>query len=355
MRNAQAYKNTENYFTTDFNLSHRINDILSDRNLSAQADRLLIRLINAAGRRGYCFPSLETLCSWVKLKPTQIRRYLRELESKRYIRIFEHAGHSNEYQIVDILPNIRRPLRFSEPIKEVLRTRKRYMEANVIPISHKKNIPNQERAEIMPNSTPRTNVEPVLEHISRSDNTKQSHKTEINDRPDPPPPPPAPRRARTKPIRFDLVKRILDITGDHKSFGLWVKFVRNAPLETVFMTIHSLEVALSCDQVSSPGRYMVGIIRNIYPELFNSSQTVSTRPDASPPPAPRRDPEPTVERDQELNIQKIREILKLLNGKKSTPFRTFRTFGKHTEIDENMPIIESDGFSSVDSINDSSI
>ena len=318
-------------FTEDFNLSHRINLILSDNNLSAQADRLLIRLVNASGRGGFCYPTIETLCSWVKLRPTQVRLYLRELETKKYIRIFEHVGHANEYQIVDIIPNINRPLRFSEARKELLRTRKRYTGENVVDFSPQK--PPKQNPEIMPkppapvqHDRPETVIEPPA-------------------RPDTDNPPP-----RSKPIRFDLVKRILDLTRDHRSFGMWVKFVRTAPIETVYMAIHSLEVALSCDQVSSPGRYLTGIIRNVYPELFNSRQTVSRRPDNPPPPPPRKEPEqPTVERDPKLNRQKLKEIMTLLQSKQSPTFRTHRTFGKNKNVNKKPSVIESDGFYQISS------
>lgn len=317
-------------YTEDFNLSHRINTILSDNNLSAQADRLLIRLVNASGRRGFCFPSIETLCSWIKLKPTQIRHYLRELETKKYIRIFEHVGHANEYQIVDILPNINRPLRFSEARKELLRTRKRYTGENVVDFSPKK--PPEQNPEIMPNPpapVQHDTVETVVEAPARHN-----------------PPPPA---TRSKPIRFDLVKRILDLTRDHRSFGLWVKFVRTAPLEIVYMAIHSLEVALSCDQVSSPGRYMTGIIRNVYPELFNQRHASCCHNDP-PPPATRKEPEPPpVERDPELNRQRLKEIMTLLQSKQSPTFRTHRTFGMNREINKNRSRIESDRLSLVSS------
>ena len=344
MQNAQAYKNKENYFTTDFNLSHRINKILSDQNLSAQADRLLIRLINASGAKGFCFPSIKTICSWVKRRPTQVRQYLRELEFKRYIRIFEHEGHSNEYQIVDILPNIKRPLRFSEHRKEILNQRKRYTDANVIDFSLAK--PQDKQPEVMP--TPPTTAPQTTETVTPKPPERPDVKQPYTDsRPDNPPAP----RHRTKPIRFDLVKKILDITKDHKSFGLWVKFVRSAPIETVFMAIHSLEVALSCDQVSSPGRYMVGIIRNVYPELFKVKEPVSSRPDN--PPAPRKDPEPTIEQDYDLNREKIREILTLLGNRQAPPTtcRTNRTFGTKANINKKATVIDSGTFSIVGRIN----
>lgn len=82
--------------------------------------------------------------------------------------------------------------------------------------------------------------------------------------PDPNPDPPPPK----KPIRMDIVKALIDVTGDKRSFGLWCKVSRDVPLEEIRYCVEALRIALNDNSVSSPGRYLVGILKSRCPEVF---------------------------------------------------------------------------------------
>lgn len=294
---------------SDFNLANIIRSIISDPNLTHGAGRVLVQLVLASGRKGYCYLFIDTVARLGNIGRTQAKRYLGELETKHYIKVIRRPGRSNVYQMLMITDDSNEVGRLSGYIKQCIKKRKRLRpEENVLVICEKT------KGEIMP-IPPATN--PVVVETTDQKTTSSN-----------PPQAPAPR---TKPIRFDLVKKILTLTGDKKSFGLWVKFVRTVPLETVYMAISSLEVALSCDQVASPGRYLVGIIKNIYPELFKQAPWPSQDAVAVANPPQTSSQEPSVERDWKLNLSRIQEIKALLESRQPSNQKPKR----HRSIDIN--------------------
>lgn len=121
---------------------------------------------------------------------------------------------------------------------------------------------------------------------------------------------------------MDVVREILDLTKDTKSIGCWIKFVRSAPLPIVYAAIASLKSALDEGIVQHPGRYMVGVIKNIFPELFSTQSHALRQPQekidvsiySSKPYSEDSNP---VDIDWSLNNSSLKNIQAILKGKMS--------------------------------------
>jgi hypothetical protein len=62
---------------------------------------------------------------------------------------------------------------------------------------------------------------------------------------------------------------IEQLTGDRKSRGCWIKIVKHIPENTIYAGLSSLRIAMSEGIIKNPGSYMVGTIKNCYPDLFS--------------------------------------------------------------------------------------
>jgi hypothetical protein len=98
--------------------------------------------------------------------------------------------------------------------------------------------------------------------------------------PDPEPPKhpcPIPEKISNKnkensTFNMDLVMEIEQLTGDRKSRGCWVKIVKSVSESTIYAGLSSLKIAMNEGIVGNSGSYLVGTIKNYYPDLFSSKK-----------------------------------------------------------------------------------
>lgn len=295
MNTATEHNNSSNIpQSISFNLANTIRDIISDPTLTQGASRLLVQLVLSAGRKGWTWFLIETLGVLVKTSRTQVKVYLKELVDKNRIKIVHRPGRSSVYQIVGIYNQSTKVGRFSGHIKQSYKTKSNVIEKpNGVSV-----LPSQETKS--ETSNPRENQQSAL-------HTKTHEKPSI-------------KVISNKPIRMDIVREILDITRDTKSIGCWIKFVRSAPLPIVYCAIASLKSALEEGQVCHPGKYLTGIIKNIYPEMFEP-QKHALRPSQDKSEAPyyskHCENEPPVEVNWQVNKENLRRIQEMLDTKSS--------------------------------------
>jgi hypothetical protein len=312
-----------------FDFNGLILDILADRSLSRGASDILAELVKLAGVKGSCYPSIAYLSTQIRRCRTQVKLYLKELAIKGRIRVIHNFGQESRYYVLDIATKLSEPSRFSDHRKE-LNTKKtvreqetvisicceethsRSVQAQTVEItsspvgSHKNNfrpdtICADPREEPELSAPGKTASKPLLK--PKDAQNGMGH---------------APTRAT--PIRMDLVREILDLTGDAKSTRFWVKFVRLAPLTTVYLAISSLKIAIDEGIVLHPGKYLVGIIKRQYPEMFDSKKQ-PLRPCLEKQDAPYYpktcESGPPVEVDWDLNRSGLRNIMSILERKTS--------------------------------------
>jgi hypothetical protein len=71
---------------------------------------------------------------------------------------------------------------------------------------------------------------------------------------------------------MDLVMEIEQLTGDRKSRRCWIKIVKTVPENTIYAGLSSLRIAMNEGIVGNSGSYLVGTIKNYYPDLFSSKK-----------------------------------------------------------------------------------
>lgn len=285
--------------------------ITFQKELSDGAKVLGLILLDASGSKGFCWHRISTLCDLAGKSRSAIKRYLRELAEQKIIRIHRRPGfhtfrgHSNVYELLIITKETTDYGSFLN--SRTIRTKKTYERANVIdlrsPEQPKPQTHEQEHTPDDPRSVPvgELNIEPrglqstVNPSIVISPTETQDHVSKP--------------KTRGKPVQHYLIREILNLTNDKKSFGLWYKFVSKCDEQTVYRCLDCLRTAIDCDQVNHRGRYLVGIMKQICPELFQGT------PSNYQPPAPK--PEPTVTRDEALNKAGLADIKAILFSKKS--------------------------------------
>lgn len=271
-----------------------INEIFSDRTISRGAAHVLIRLVTASGYHGYCYPSINTLCQWTNYKQTQLRYYLRQLVQAGHIRIIHTPGRSNEYQLARIIPKSSRPLRSCGPRKRFIKRKRITDQENVISFRPPEQPPDP--------GTPRPVVIP-----QQTDNKCDNYNLET------------PKVQTKPPVNHYLLRQIMQLTGDKKSFGLWFKLVKQVDEQTIYQALSSLRIAIDCNTVNHRGRYLVGILKQLVPELFQEQtprQTpIQQTPKVQNHPDQKQDTAPTTQCDHTLNMEQIRNIKALLSSK----------------------------------------
>lgn len=83
-----------------FNGIHIPEAICKYRGLSAGAKLVYGRLCRFAGKHGRVYPSIPTLGSELGTSANQIRRYVRELEAKKFIGALRRPGKSSQYEFL---------------------------------------------------------------------------------------------------------------------------------------------------------------------------------------------------------------------------------------------------------------
>jgi hypothetical protein len=291
------------------------------KDLSSTAKYLYIELRRLSGVRGYLSYSATDLSKIVDRSIKQTRRLLHELETHGLIEIWLHPGRESEYIVRDVYfrhgmdikvqafknKSLRKKtVREQRPNGASLSIVKPEIQAEAPEITSRLNGSQTDHVQsdqggadpcvtIESSASGQIASEPVIE-------PKDTHISMGN----------TPTRA---PIRFDLICEILNLTQDTKSTRFWIKFVRSAPLPTVYLAISSLKSALAEGIVCHPGKYMTGIIRRVFPELFQNKKQPLSQPQRdldAPIYSKPCESEPEIQPDFVLNMARLKQIQLIL-------------------------------------------
>jgi hypothetical protein len=273
MNTAHQYYNSHHTepSTIHFNLANYISNIISDPTLSKNASATLIQLTLSAGRKGYCELLIYSISVKVKSSRTQTKLYLKELQDKKRIKIIYRTGRSSIYQILDILPENVGPSRFSDYIQDIKKRKNQRSErTNVIcnfpektkPAAHSESESTEQIIETEPPSALATDNKIIIK------NSIQPSNIEVQ----------KPIKTSSNVVDINLLKEILQITGDKKSVGCFIKIVKNVPKNIIYAALSSLKIAMEENYISRPGGYFVQTIKNYYPDVFSSPKTCPERP-----------------------------------------------------------------------------
>lgn len=316
------------YYTKDnpppsISIISLVKNILKDSDLSKNASNILAQLVLASGYSGFCWMLLDTISKNSRLGRTQTKLYLKELVTKKRIKIHHRPGRSSRFEVLDITNELNEVSRCTDHIKEYKNKENVTIEKpNVIlifpdkdnhPIVHSKvkttkqvvEEPSPTLAEDNNNTnitTPANNTGPAIQKPILHQQQK-------------------PIKIPSNVIDMSLVQQILDITNDKKSVGCFIKIVKNVPESIVYAAISSLKISMEENYILRPGAYFVGVIKNYFPEVFNtqtSPVTLSTQNNSSVVPLktskkPYFEPDEIVPASQEFAMESINKIKLILS------------------------------------------
>ena len=253
------------YYTKDnppssISIISLVKNILKDSDLSIHASNILAQLALASGYEGYCWMLISTISKNSRLGRTQTKLYLKELETKKRIKVHHRPGRSSRFEVLDITNKINEVSRYTDHIKEYKNKENVIGGTNVIlNFSEKTN----------PVTHSETETQPILTNRNKIIIKKPIPPSNIEV---PKPIIPKPLKPPSNIIDMNLVKEILEITGDKKSTACFIKIVKNVPESIVCAAISSLKIAMSEGMVAKPGGYFVQTIKSYYPDIFTSKK-----------------------------------------------------------------------------------
>ena len=310
----QTHQTTSNRttHTSDFNLAALNRIITRHRLISDGAKTLAIEMISMSGRKGFCEVLIQTWCHYLNRSRAQVKRYIRELQDHRIIKVHTRPKRSSIYQIL-IIPgqsavngSCMRHIEYGFKRKRIID------QENVISLHR----PEQPQTPD-PGPPPDEQTAPALvqtDHQEQEQNQDYNCKVET--------------QTSKPPVNHYLLRQIIQLTGDKKSFPFWFKVVKRVDEQTIYSAVSSLRIANDCNQVQHRGRYLVGILKQLAPELFQEQTQTrqapipkQTRPQVQAIGPDQEETTPTVERNQQLNMEQVRNIRALLNSKTPPPTR----------------------------------
>lgn len=268
----------------EFNLTLLIRQIHFRRDIGNGAKLVASHLLMACGRRGYCSLPIKSLAWELDMRLTQLHVYVRELVQVGYLERQAHPGRANTW----IIPEVRA----MQPTPSV----------------HRRTIFKSFKKENVTDPKPQENVIPIF-----SDEQP----------PDPPPPSNSPQPDNDikspseshskpkKPIRMDIVRALVQETGDKRSFGFWCLVSRDISLDDIRYCVESLRIAVNDNTVRNKGRYLTAILKSRCPEAFQEKQAPRPSQEQKPAPMPRKEAPP----DYTNNLEQIRKLRAMLEAR----------------------------------------
>ena len=264
-----------NYYTKDspppsISIISLVKNILKDSDISVHASNILAQLVLASGYQGCCWLLISTISKNSRLGRTQTKLYLKELETKKRIKVHHRPGRSSRFEVLDITNKFNKVSRSTDHIKEYKNKENVIGGTNVVlnlsektsPVTHSDCGPTEQFIE--------TETPPILANRNKIIITKPipPSNTEVQ----------KPTKIPSNIIDMTLVQQILDITNDKKSTACFIKIVKNVPKDIIFAALSSLKISMEENYILRPGAYFVSTIKNYYPDLFFSPKTSSERP-----------------------------------------------------------------------------
>lgn len=253
-----------------FNPFELQNKTLERTDISLGAKVIMIRLRNAAGRKGKIQLRVSKICEWLGIDKKQkrmIQYYISELILVGLIKRETVKGHANFWIITDVYGKFQTHAKDCITVKETIKKR-----TNVC------------RNVIFSQSKPKDNHSPNIHH-----------------------------KFQQKPFNLPLINRILKETGDKKSTQYWIMIVNKLPESEILEYLSHLKIAMNEGFVRSPGAYLNSIILANHPEFGRSS------PNNPPIQQQKRYVEPEepeiIPASEEVAKMAIAEIMSMLNRK----------------------------------------
>jgi hypothetical protein len=255
---------------SEFNPFQLQNKTLERTDISLGAKVIMIRLRNAAGRRGKIQLRVSKLGEWIgvdKKQKRMIQYYISELILVGLIKREPVKGHSNYWIVTDVYGKYLTHAKDCTTVKEQ-DLRKENVLGNVI----------------FSQSKPKDNLSPNINHNSHQ-----------------------------KPFNLPLVNRIIKSTGDTKSTIYWIKVVRKLPESEILEYLSHLKIAMNEEIVRSPGAYLNSLVLANHPEFRRSSTIIPSEPQQKRYVEPE-EPE-IIPASEEVAKMAIAEIMAKLNRK----------------------------------------
>jgi len=244
-----------------FNPFELQNKTLERTDLSLGAKMIMIRLRNAAGRRGKIQLRVSKICEWLgfdKKQKRMVQYYISELILVGLIKREAVKGHANFWIITDVYGKFDTHAKGCTTVKETIKKR-----TNVC------------RNVIFSQSKPKDNFSSNINH-----------------------------NFHQKPFNLPLVNRIIKSTGDKKSTNYWIMIVRKLPESEILEYLSHLKIAMNEKIINHPGAYLNSLVLANHPEFRRSSPN-------SPPIQQKRycEPEETITpASEEVAMAAIAEI-----------------------------------------------
>ena len=252
---------------SEFNPFQLQNKTLERTDISLGAKVIMIRLRNAAGRRGKIQLRVSKICEWIGIDKKQkrmIQYYISELILVGLIKRETVKGHANFWIITDVYGKFDTHAKDCTTVKDSFQKR-----TNVC------------RNVIFSQSKPKETSSPKIHH-----NFQQ------------------------KPFNLPLVNRIIKSTGDKKSTIYWIKVVRKLPESEILEYLSHLKIAMNEKIINHPGAYLNSLILANHPEFRRSSPIIPSQP------TQRRYCEPEIiPASEEVAKRAIAEIMSRLKRK----------------------------------------
>ena len=249
-----------------------VKDILKDSDLSVHASNILAQLVLASGYSGFCWMLIDTISKNSRLGRTQTKLYLKELETKKRIKVHHRPGRSSRFEVLDITNQFNEVSRSTDHIKEIKNKENVTAKANVV-----LNFPDKETNPAAHSESEST--EQIIETKPPSA-LATDNKIIIIKKPIQPPNTESTKPTKKPSTAFDmtLVQQILEITNDRKSLNCFIKIVKNVPTNIIYAALSSLKVAMQEDYVLRPGAYFIQVVKNYCPDIFNTQKTCHDSP-----------------------------------------------------------------------------
>ena len=220
--------------TPEFNPFQLQNKTLERSDISLGAKVIMIRLRNAAGRKGKIQLRVSKICEWLGIDKKQkrmIQYYISELILVGLIKRETVKGHANFWIITDVYGKFETHAKDYITVKEQ-NLRKENVLGNVI----------------FSQSKPKDKSSPNIHH-----NFQQ------------------------KPFNLTLVNRIIKSTGDKKSTNYWIMIVRKLPESEILEYLSHLKIAINEGIVRSPGAYLNSLVLANHPEFRRTSTIMQSQ------------------------------------------------------------------------------
>jgi hypothetical protein len=322
MNTAHQYYNKDNPPQSTSIIS-LVKNILKDSDLSIHASNILAQLVLASGYEGYCWMLIDTISKNSRLGRTQTKLYLKELETKKRIRVHHRPGRSSRFEVLDITTKINEVSRSTDHRKEYKNKENVTEKANVIcnfpdktkPVARSESESTEQLIETEPPSALATDNNKIIIKKSIQPSNTEPTKPVLHQQQ-------KPIKIPSNVVNMTLVQEILQVTNDKKSLNCFIKIVKNVPESIVYAAISSLKISIEENYILRPGAYFVSTIKSYCPDLFTGQKTApvtlptTNKPIVVPLKTPTKqiiEPENVIPASQEVAMQAINKIKLILN------------------------------------------